>query len=167
MKLFGISLICAAAFIAATTIVKKRGDYLRTLRALDRMLELMEGELSSRRSPLPALVESLIRTSEGKAKAFLIALFGKLDALGEKRLAEIWEDSQQQLGLRGEEREAFLQLGLVLGQIDLDKQLEAIRHCREQLQRSAETLGRNLSQNCRTCFAVALLSAAMLCIVLL
>ena len=69
MKLLGMLLICSAALAAALSAMKTRGERIRSLRALGRMLELMEGELSSTLCPIPELLSTLEKKSGGTVVA--------------------------------------------------------------------------------------------------
>ncbi len=168
MKLLGMFLICTASLAAACGIGKTRGERIRSLRAFCRMLELMEGELTTKLSPLPDLVMALENKSSGTAKVFLEALGSRLVALGQNSFAQLWTDSlRQSADLEKEDLETLRHLGGILGQYELERQVEAIRQCRERLRQSAERLALDHRQKNRTACGVALLSAAMLCIVLL
>ena len=168
MKMLGMLLICSASLAAALSVMKTRVERIRSLRSLGRMLELMEGELSTALSPIPELVCSLEKKSTGAAGVFLAALNTRMESLGKERFPRLWNDSlRQSLSLDHEDLDALKQLGSILGQYDLDRQLEAIAQCREHLLRSAERIALDHRQKCRTGCGVALLSAAMLCIALL
>ena len=168
MKMLGMLLICGAALAAALSVMKTRAERIRTLRALCRMLELMEAELGSALTPLPELFDSLERKCGGAAGAFLSSLLPMLERLGKERFSDLWTGCMREsLSLDREDLDAMQQLGMVLGQYDLDRQLEAIAQCRYRLGQSAESLVKDHRQKCRTSCGVALLSAAMLCIALL
>ncbi len=168
MKLRGMLMICSASLAAALSAMKTRGERIRSLRALGRMLELMEGELSSTLCPIPELLSTLEKKSGGAAKRFLSALASRMDRLGTEGFSELWEASlRESLALDREDLDTLRQLGSILGQYDLDRQLEAIAQCRLRLLQSAEKSAQDHRQKSRTCCCVALLSAAMLCIALL
>ena len=168
MKMLGMLLICTASLAAALSVMKSRRERIRSLQALGRMLELMEGELASTLCPIPDLVHSLEQKSTGAAKGFLSALSSRMERLGKESFARLWTDClRESLSLDRADLDALRQLGSILGQYDLDRQLEAIAQCREQLLKSAERLAADHRQKCRTGCGVALLSAAMLCIALL
>ena len=145
MKLLGMLLICSepissrVAGSSALSAMKTRGERIRSLRALGRMLELMEGELSSTLCPIPELLSTLEKKSGGAAKRFLSALASRMDRLGTERFSKLWEASLRgSLALDREDLDTLRQLWNILGQYDLDRQLEAIAQCRLRLLQSAE-----------------------------
>lgn len=130
MKILGGALIFLgflAAGLVHTSAEKKR---IETLCQLVLALELMEGELSARRTPLPELTALLANRSTGQAGAFFRQLADSMEQLGDRSFDTLWSRAAENLNAldRGE-REELIRLGPVLGRFEMDKQLAALGCC--------------------------------------
>jgi stage III sporulation protein AB len=131
MRIIGACLLMAAFFLAGVGIVHEKRTRIRTLRELCAALEIMQGELSVRESPLPELCQMLSIHGSGKAKILFTALLEMLPLLGECSFSVLWDKAILccKNDLNASEREAVRSLGLVLGRYDTLTQIRQLQSC--------------------------------------
>lgn len=106
------------------------------LEAWEAALELLEGELTFSLPDLPALFSTLSTQAPPPAGQVFAAALRGLDALGEKPLAQIWQESLRAgpTPLAGEDLEALDRLGLILGRYGWEEQQTALRSLSHHLE---------------------------------
>lgn len=168
MRIIGIMLIAAAAVYGGVSYTALKREQLNELEALCHMLRLMQDELETRALPLPELAAQLDMRTENAGKALLSGLLRRLPVLGSQDFQSIWKESvTESVRYSGEAARLLCTLGSFLGRYDVDSQLEAIRSCREMLEKLRTTAAEALPQTRRLGMGLALTSGALIVITLI
>ena len=155
-------LIAAAAVYGGGSYTALKREQLNELNALCHTLRLMQDELETRALPLPELAAQLDTRTENAGKAL------RLPELGSRDFQNIWEECVTESVKHSEEAAQLLcTLGSFLGRYDVDSQLEAIRSCRETLEKLRTTAAEALPQTRRLGMGLALTSGALIVITLI
>ena len=161
-------LITAAALYGGVSYTALKREQLDELEALCHMLRLMQDELETRALPLPELATQLKARTESAGKALLSGLLRRLPELGSQDFQSIWEESVTESVKHSEEATRLLcTLGSFLGRYDVDSQLEAIRSCREAMEKLRTAAAEALPQTRRLGMGLALTSGALIVITLI
>lgn len=128
--------ICATGTMGALSVRALRRR-VRVLEGLITSLQMMEGEICSRMTPMREVLEML----SGSAPVCVRGLFGRavdgMSALGRCSFYSIWKNAvgcSRELGLRQDEAQLLSELGLCLGRYDVREQAEAITRVRKRLE---------------------------------
>ena len=128
MRLIGAALITAAGAMAGLEWVRRTRERAELLEQLCRMLETMEFELDRFHTPMPALFERLRGQATGRTGRFCAAVSEGLAHLGQRDMAQIWD---QALALLPRQAGEMLRpLGPVLGRYGAEEQVSAAAGCR-------------------------------------
>ena len=161
-------LIAAAAVYGGGSYTALKREQLNELDALCHTLRLMQDELETRALPLPELAAQLDTRTENAGKALLSGLLRRLPELGSRDFQNIWEECVTESVKHSEEAARLLcTLGSFLGRYDVDSQSEAIRSCRETLEKLRTTAAETLPQTRRLGMGLALTSGALIVITLI
>lgn len=161
-------LIAAAAVYGGGSYTALKREQLNELNALCHTLRLMQDELETRALPLPELAAQLDTRTENAGKALLSGLLRRLPELGSRDFQNIWEECVTESVKHSEEAARLLcTLGSFLGRYDVDSQSEAIRSCRETLEKLRATAAEALPQTRRLGMGLALTSGALIVITLI
>ena len=161
-------LIAAAAVYGGVSYTALKREQLNELEALCHMLRLMQDELETRALPLPELAAQLDTRTENAGKALLSGLLRRLPELGSRDFQNIWEECVTESVKHSEEAARLLcTLGSFLGRYDVDSQLEAIRSCREAMEKLHTAAAEALPQTRRLGMGLALTSGALIAITLI
>ena len=168
MRIIGIMLIAAAAVYGGVSYTALKREQLNELEALCHMLRLMQDELETRALPLPELAAQLDTRTENAGKALLSGLLRRLPELGSRDFQNIWEECVTESVKHSEEAARLLcTLGSFLGRYDVDSQSEAIRSCREAMEKLRTAAAEALPQTRRLGMGLALTSGALIVITLI
>lgn len=161
-------LIAAAAVYGGVSYTALKREQLNELDALCHMLRLMQDELETRALPLPELAAQLDTRTENAGKALLSGLLRRLPELGSRDFQNIWEECvTESVRYSGEAARLLCTLGSFLGRYDVDSQLEAIRSCREAMEKLHTAAAEALPQTRRLGMGLALTSGALIVITLI
>ena len=161
-------LIAAAAVYGGVSYTALKREQLNELEALCHMLRLMQDELETRALPLPELAAQLDTRTENAGKALLSGLLRHLPELGSRDFQNIWEECVTESVKHSEEAARLLcTLGSFLGRYDVDSQSEAIRSCREAMEKLHTAAAEALPQTRRLGMGLALTSGALIVITLI
>ena len=161
-------LIAAAAVYGGVSYTALKREQLNELEALCHMLRLMQDELETRALPLPELAAQLDTRTENAGKALLSGLLRRLPELGSRDFQNIWEECVTESVKHSEEAARLLcTLGSFLGRYDVDSQSEAIRSCREAMEKLRTAAAEALPQTRRLGMGLALTSGALIVITLI
>ena len=161
-------LIAAAAVYGGGSYTALKREQLNELDALCHTLRLMQDELETRALPLPELAAQLDTRTENAGKALLSGLLRRLPELGSRDFQNIWEECVTESVKHSEEAARLLcTLGSFLGRYDVDSQLEAIRSCREAMEKLRTGAAEALPQTRRLGMGLALTSGALIVITLI
>ena len=161
-------LIAAAAVYGGVSYTALKREQLNELEALCHMLRLMQDELETRALPLPELAAQLDMRTENAGKALLSGLLRRLPELGSRDFQSIWKECVTESVKHSEEAARLLcTLGSFLGRYDVDSQLEAIRSCREAMEKLHTAAAEALPQTRRLGMGLALTSGALIVITLI
>ena len=161
-------LIAAAAVYGGVSYTALKKEQLNELEALCYMLRLMQDELETRVLPLPELAAQLEARTENAGKALLSGLLHRLPELGSRDFQSIWEECVSESVKYSEEAARLLYtLGSFLGRYDVDSQLDAIRSCRDGMEKLRTAAAEALPQTRRLGMGLALTSGALIVITLI
>ena len=161
-------LIAAAAVYGGVSYTALKREQLNELNALCHTLRLMQDELETRALPLPELAAQLDTRTENASKALLSGLLRRLPELGSRDFQNIWEECVTESVKHSEEAARLLcTLGSFLGRYDVDSQSEAIRSCREAMEKLHTAAAEALPQTRRLGMGLALTSGALIVITLI
>lgn len=167
-KLLGLILTTMGCGLTVRAYLAACRAQLRTLHALDTLLERMQGELEN---SAPTLAQLLDRVGPGLSEpacAFAAAVRAGMGELGTRSFSEIWTAAVSAAlpELRAAEAETLGELGAVLGRYELNRQLEALSSCRRALERREEQERAALGERRRLAFGLGLSAVGLLWIVL-
>lgn len=161
-------LIAAAAVYSGANYTALKREQLNELEALCHMLRLMQDELETRTLPLPELAAQLETRTDNAGKTLLSGLLRRLPELGSRDFQSIWEECVTESVKHSEEAARLLcTLGSFLGRYDIDSQLEALRNCREAMEKLRTDSAEALPQTRRLGMGLALTSGALIVITLI
>ena len=161
-------LIAAAAVYGAVSYTTLKREQLNELEALCHMLRFMQDELETRALPLPELAAQLEARTENAGKSLLSGLLRRLPELGSRDFQSIWEECATESVKHSEEAARLLcTLGSFLGRYDVDSQSEALRSCREAMEKLHTAAAEALPQTRRLGMGLALTSGALIVITLI
>lgn len=168
MRIIGIMLIAAAAVYGGASYTALKREQLNELEALCHMLRLMQDELETRALPLPELAAQLEARTEDAGKTLLSELLRRMPELGRRDFQNIWEESVTESVKHSEGAARLLcKLGSFLGRYDVDSQLDALRSCREAMEKLRTAAAEALPQTRRLGMGLALTSGALIVITLI
>lgn len=168
MRIIGIMLIAAAAVYGGGSYTALKREQLNELEALCHMLRLMQDELETRALPLPELAAQLEARTEDAGKTLLSELLRRMPELGSRDFQNIWEESVTESVKHSEGAARLLcKLGSFLGRYDVDSQLDALRSCREAMEKLRTAAAEALPQTRRLGMGLALTSGALIVITLI
>lgn len=169
MKLAGFLLLQLAAVWLACQKIASEKEKLQTLQSFCLLLEQLSGALQSEASPMPELLQTLKRRTDGQAGAFLEALTTSMDALGRLSFQELWCHALEKsaLDLDDASRQSLAELGSVLGRYELGVQLDAVSACLTELRKRVSLAETALPRDSRLTLALALSASAFLGIMLI
>ena len=168
MRIIGILLIAAAAVYGGVSYTALKKEQVDELEALCHTLRLMQDELETRALPLPELASQLEARTESAGKALLSGLLRRLPELGSQDFPSIWAESITESVKHSKEAARLLcTLGSFLGRYDVDSQLDAIRSCREAMEKLRTAAAEALPQTRRLGMGLALTSGALIVITLI
>ncbi len=152
-------------FLAAARLNRRVG----ALRAFLGALELLERELSFRLTPMPALLAILAQRSPAPVDAFFTRCLQSMDGLGEKTLAQIWDEAlvAVPMDLGKEAGQILRELGSVLGRYDGQGQRESLNLAQIRLEQCLLAAGEERSRMGRVYRSLGLTLGALLVILLL
>lgn len=140
LKLMGAMLLLGGGLALGLGAVGELDTRARGLSAMAAALNLLEGELAFRLSPMPDLLETLAHRAPQPAAAFFTACGRGMEHLGERPFEMIWADAlaEEPMGLADEDRLVLRELGPVLGRYGLEDQRRAAEAARQRLEAAAE-----------------------------
>ena len=161
-------LIAAAAVYGGASYTALKREQLTELEALCHTLRLMQDELETRALPLPELAAQLEARTEDAGKTLLSGLLRRMPELGSRDFQNIWEESVTESVKHSEGAARLLcKLGSFLGRYDVDSQLDALRSCREAMEKLRTAAAEALPQTRRLGMGLALTSGALIVITLI
>lgn len=161
-------LIAAAAVYGGGSYTALKREQLNELEALCHMLRLMQDELETRALPLPELAAQLEARTEDAGKTLLSELLRRMPELGSRDFQNIWEESVTESVKHSDGAARLLcKLGSFLGRYDVDSQLDALRSCREAMEKLRTAAAEALPQTRRLGMGLALTSGALIVITLI
>lgn len=169
IRLIGALLLAGGASLLGVLAAGRLDRRVRALQALLGALELLERELSFRLTPMPALLSTLAKRSPAPINAFFARCLAGLSALGERTLADLWEEALEKvpMDLEEEERQILRELGSVLGRYDGESQQESLGLARVRLGQCLVKAGEERSRMGRVYRVLGLAGGSLLVIVLL
>ena len=137
LKAAGAVLIMTACCFWAFSAVGELRRHVRTLESLAASMNVLEGEIFCRLSPLGDVVRLLADNAQEPACCFYKRVDENMEKLGESSFYAIWREAVvncSELNLTREENELLCELGMSLGRYDVDKQAQAIKYTERQLE---------------------------------
>ena len=169
MKLLGVFLILAAGVGLGTSSIFAEKKHLRIMNAVCVSLDLMYRELEARALPLPELFRVLADSAEGQCGSFYDRLCAELSHLGKESFSNLWRRTATEMltELRSDELAELSRLGDTLGRYSLERQLEAIRLCRDRLNSALVSRQQRYPERQRLTLGLSTAAAALLVIILI
>ena len=170
LKLLGTLLLTAGATGLGLCAAGQLGDRVKSLYSIVGGLEIMERELSFRRTAMPELMERTARQASEPARYLFARCREHLEELGERTFGQIWSravEAESELLFTQEERMLLEELGEVLGRYDADGQIAALKRTEETLRACLERAREDRRRLGRVYTALGVGSGAMLAILLL
>lgn len=168
MKVAGVLLIILACLALSAQNWFSMRQANENLSSICHLLELMQGELETRATPLPDLFASIEPFVHAGAGSLVRRIQKSLPSLGNTEFARIWEKSTLEVfpGIDKHLQRELLALGSVLGRYDTTRQCDAIRACRLHFSRDLEKAVQSSPQRTRIMLILPL-TAGILMIILL
>lgn len=168
MKALGFVLVTISSAVCGLSIFSLKKDLLDELASFCLMLEIIQGELANKLSPMPELAQSVRKKINGKAKSFMEVLIINLNFLGERNLETIWCESLKACGaeLGNAEMDALMSLGKIIGRYDVQTQCDAISNTLMLLRSSLNQKRNDLPQLGRLYLGLPMSAGAILAILL-
>ena len=170
LRLVGALLLTVGAAGLGLCAAWQLRDRVRSLRSLVGGLEILDRELSFRRTAMPELMERTARQAGAPACYLFARCRDHLEELGERSFSQIWARAvaeEPELLLAEEERAALLELGEILGRYDADGQIAALKRAEETLKACLTRAKEDRRRLGRVYTALGAGSGAMLAILLL
>ena len=168
MKFLGFVLVTVSSAVCGLCYCTGKSEHVNDLRSFCLMIEIMQGEITYRLSPLPELAVSVSERVQGRASNFLSVLSLNLNFLGEKDFDRIWCESLEACRpeLDEKELEAIAALGKILGRYDVNTQSEAISVSLTYLRSKLNKESSELPQLKKLSLSVSMSAGALLAILL-
>ena len=168
-QLMGFVMLQLAAALFAYKRITEAKHQTDALRSYREMLEHLRGLLESDGSPMPALLETLLKCCCGEAEQFVSSLNAEMDHLGQLPFRELWRRalSENAPALEEEAKQELDALGSVLGRYDLKTQMDSIDACRRILRQRLEERQNMQMQDTRVTLGLSLSASLLLGILLI
>lgn len=137
MKIAGALLIVGAMCFVGAAKYSDCKNCCYELKQMISILELLEGEISTRRSPVNTIIERIKNCFDGAAQSFASQLAELMPMLGETDFCSMWKDaaSRSFSSVPQDCLSEFVAVGASFGKYTVNIQCEAIGRCAEQLSR--------------------------------
>lgn len=137
MKIAGMFLVVGAMCFVGVTKYCDCKKCCYELKQMISILELLEGEISTRRSPVNTIIERMKNCFDGAAQSFASQLSELMPMLGETDFCSMWKESAYNAfsSVPQDCLSEFVAVGASLGKYTVNIQCEAIGRCTEQLRR--------------------------------
>lgn len=141
IRLIGALLLAGGASLMGFLAAGQLESRVKSLRAMLGALELLERELSFRLTPMPALMSTLAERTPPPVNQFFSQCLEGMAKLGEKTLADLWNESLDTVPMDfgAGEKQTLRELGNVLGRYDGEGQCESLALARAQLEQCLVT----------------------------
>lgn len=168
MRVLGASLVLSAAGLIGLLLLGEKRRRMEACCSLSAALRLLRGELSSRNAPLADGIEKAKQAAKGTGKELMTLVSLGLSELGERSFREIWDQALDVCCplLSLETAEELKSLGAVLGDFDLETQLQALDTCMMRLDELRESGKRNYPAQRRLLLSLTLAGGFFLVILL-
>ncbi len=153
-RLLGAGLLALAGFMAGVGQLGRLRSRLRLMEDMDAALGLMAAEIEFHARPLPEVFENLYRRGPARTRGFFVLLASDADGL-----QELWPGAVSRFF--GEDGEALLSLGAVLGRFEGDRQAREIEYARQSLRDRAEKIRRETGEKAKNYPALGLCAGAV------
>jgi len=137
LSVVGAILIIGATAALGFSSVWRMGARVRVLNGLIAALETMKSEICDRMTPIPELMNQLIRESDPPLDRLFHRVAGGLTTIGIRSFYFIWKsavEESEELTLTKEERQTLIDLGRSLGRYDAEEQRDAFRYTLRRLE---------------------------------
>ncbi len=137
VKIIGSVIITAATTAVGISSAGQLKNRVRSFSTLIAGLDLMRSEICTRLTPIPELLELLVRESGEPAKTFFMACLIKQKKMRGRPFSEVWRAAlleSEELELKEAELQPLLDLGNALGRYDTERQAEAIAATRKRME---------------------------------
>ena len=168
MRILGALLLAGGSAALGFRAASRLAVRCRAQRAMLGALEQLERELGFRLASMPELLAAAAGRAAPPAQDFLRQCLAGLDELGEKSMAQIWDEALPAAGDLGETAFTVLRsLGAVLGRFDGEAQRESLASARGELALCLEQAEEERRRMGRVYGALGVTAGAFLSILLL
>ncbi len=137
VKIIGSVIITAATTAVGISSAEQLKNRVRSFSSIIAGLDIMRSEICTRLTPLPELLELLVRETGEPAKTFFMACLVKQKKMRGRPFSDAWRSAlleSEELDLREAEMQPLLELGSALGRYDTERQAEAIASTRKRME---------------------------------
>ena len=131
LSIIGAVLVIGASATFGVLSLWRMQTRIRVLSALLTALSYMKSEIADRMTPIPELIEALIRESDPPVDRLFRRVAAGMGEIGAQSLYFIWRTAvmdSQELELRDTERQSLIDLGRALGRYDAEEQRDAFAY---------------------------------------
>lgn len=169
MNWLGAAIIVAACSAIGINKARSLGSIEKCYAALISMLELLKGEICTRRAPMDEVFAVLEEGAAKPVRQFVSGAAEQLELLGEHSFAELWsgcaEKYLQQLSPAS--MSCVKSLGSSLGRYDAEMQCAAIERCMALLSQEQQDFKSGLNANKRMYIGIGSGTGLIIAILLL
>lgn len=162
-------MIVLASIVFSLQGLRSDNRNVQDLSSLCLLLELMQGELEAKASPLPELFDYLEPYATAGSAHLVQQMKRKLPDLGNVTFSQIWESCVKESFSTMDKpllRE-LLSLGAVLGRYDTTRQCEAIRTCLAAVRARLEEAVKNRPQRYKLLLGLPMTAGTLLILLLI
>lgn len=171
LRLLGSVLILGAALWMGAYFAARERYRLRELEELERSILLLQGQIAYLSAPLPEILESIGRKTEGAigvAFAEAASRMARREGISAEEIwREVWQENAPQTYLSAADMEEVQLFGKTLGYLDKTQQEGGIRLFLRYLAENREQGKKRLEKNGRLYLGVSGLSGLLLIVTLL
>lgn len=169
MKIWGSCAVLVSALWLGISYQRDKHRRIECLRGLCDSIQLLSGELSTRRVPLPELIDFCAVHTKAAPQRFYQCLALAVSQIGDKSFSALWEDAAFACLAELTEEELFelTSLGRTLGRVELSRQLAALEACRHFLTERLRCAEEQYRSGQKLAFGLPISFGALLIILLL
>lgn len=141
LKLLGAILIVAGTAAFGVGTVARLRSRVRSLTAVAGSLEIMKNEICDRLTPVPELIDIMVREAPKPAGTLFCRLKEHLPEVGQRPFYEIWRQTVaecRELQLTESEAFTLAELGLSIGRYDAGEQRTAFEYAQRRMEEFAK-----------------------------
>lgn len=169
MKLMGMLLVMAGSIGLGIWYSLSYQKKLQNLKDWKKAMVIIRGEIAFGRSPLLFAMEQVMNRTSGAVRDFFQGVSGQMQKR-EKSLEEIWLEEVDEIMTKGEmtetDRKEIQELGMTLGYLDVEMQLQTIDLHLQRINQSMEEKEKEKRNKTKLYPVLGTMCGIMVCIIL-